>query len=90
MNPSLDEQMRAPLLPSDGSMQTPDGSIYQTTLTNNKVSQTNSAGFDKASHTASLRAGAMLGQMCERSLIEHQLAACYFAFRNFCEHAPAR
>ena len=41
-----------------------------------------------ASYTASLRAGAMLGQMCERSLIEHQLAACYFAFRNFCEHPP--
>ena len=41
-----------------------------------------------ASYTASLRAGAMLGQMCERSLIEHQLAACYFAFRNFCEDLP--
>ena len=42
----------------------------------------------KVSHLAALRAGAMLGQMCERSLIEHQLAACYFAFHNFCEHAP--
>ena len=82
--------LQTPLLANDSSMQTTDGSIYQTTLTNNKVSQTNSVGFDKASHTASLRAGAMLGQMCERSLIEHQLAACYFAVRNFCEHAPAR
>ena len=42
----------------------------------------------KVSHLAALRAGAMLGQMCERSLIEHQLSACYFAFHNFCEHAP--
>ena len=41
-----------------------------------------------ASYTASLRAGAMLGQMCERALIEHQLAASYFAWHNFCEHAP--
>ena len=82
--------LQTPLLANDSSMQTTDGSIYQTTLTNHKVSQTNSVGFDKASHNASLRAGAMLGQMCERSLIEHQLAACYFAVRNFCEHAPAR
>lgn len=38
--------------------------------------------------TAALRAGSMLGQMCERSLIEHQLAASHFAVLNFCEHAP--
>ena len=34
---------------------------------------------------ASLRAAAKLAQICERSLIEHQLAACHFNFLNFCE-----
>ena len=37
---------------------------------------------------AARRAGSMLRQMCERSLIEHQLAASHFAVLNFCEHAP--
>ena len=45
-------------------------------------------GQAQASNDASLRAGAMLGQMCERALIEHQLAASYFAWHSFCEHAP--
>ena len=40
------------------------------------------------SNKASLRAGAMLAQICERALIEHQLASCHFAFLNFCEYAP--
>ena len=41
---------------------------------------------------ASLRAGATLAQICERSLIEHQLAACHFKFLNFCKRSclPAR
>ena len=39
----------------------------------------------KASLHASLRAGAMLAQICESSLIEHQLAARNFKFLNFCE-----
>lgn len=43
-------------------------------------------------HKASLRAGATLAQICERSLIEHQLAACHFKFLNFCKQSclPAR
>ena len=43
-------------------------------------------------HKASLRAGATLAQICERSLIEHQLAACHFKFLNFCKRSclPAR
>ena len=81
--PLLDEAREAPA----------DGGVREVSAGDDKASPGGrevSAGDDKASHTASLRAGAMLGQMCERSLIEHQLASCYFAVRNFCEHAPAR
>ena len=31
----------------------------------------------------------LLAQMTEQAFMEHQLAACHFAFYNFCEHAPA-
>ena len=41
----------------------------------------------RAGHKASLRAGATLAQICERSLIEHQLAACHFKFLNFCKRS---
>ena len=41
-------------------------------------------------HKASLRAGATLAQICERSLIEHQLAACHFKFLNFCKRRGRR
>ena len=50
--------------------------------------QTNVTGPEPTSYKEALRAGSMLGQMCERSLIEHQLAASHFAVLNFCEHAP--
>ena len=54
--------------------------------------QTNVTGAEPTSYKEALRAGSMLGQMCERSLIEHQLAACHFKFLNFCEQSclPAR
>ena len=62
---------------------TPAGDDTQTS-----IEPRDKPGQAQASNDASLRAGAMLGQMCERALIEHQLAASYFAWHNFCEHAP--
>jgi len=52
------------------------------------VSQQSDDAVAGDGNKAALRAGSNLGQMCERSLIEHQLAASHFAVLNFCEHAP--
>ena len=74
------ESLRTPLLAAE----TPDAAVSQQgdDAAAGDGTQTNPA------HKAALRAGSMLGQICERSLIEHQLAASHFAVLNFCEHAP--